>query len=132
MILFYFACGLPFGFGGVVNELVVVVAADAAAADAEFELLLLWLFPSPSSVPLMGDIVYGSAQLGRFVIIMWLDLTAIHSLRDASNHVKPNGIKSREQSGVVMTNFLNLSVQRWLKMVEIHRRGFGDVENQFT
>lgn len=96
MILFYFACGLPFGFGGVVNELVVVVADAVADADAEFELLLLWLLSSPSSVPLMGgDIVYVSAQFGRFVIIMWLDLTAIHSLRDASNHVKPkwNGME---------------------------------------
>lgn len=93
MLLFYFVCGLPFVIGGVVNALVVVVA------DAEFELLLLWLFPSPSSsaVPMMGgDIVYGSAQFGRFVIIMWLDLTAIHSLRDASNHVKPSDSRKRK------------------------------------
>lgn len=96
VILFYFVCGLPFGFGGVVNELVAVVAAAATrtVAAAEFELLLLWLFSSPSSLPTMGDaIVYGCAQFGRFVIIMWLDLTAIHSLRDASNHVKPNWMK---------------------------------------
>lgn len=69
LIFLYFVCRLPFGIGGVVNELVV--------AGAEFELLLLlplllWLFSSPSSVPLMGGIVYGSAQFGRFVIIMWL------------------------------------------------------------
>lgn len=78
---FYFVCGLPFnvfGIGGVVNVFVIV--------DAE----LCWWFSSPLFVSPSGDIVNGSAQFGRFVIIMWLDLTAIHSLRDASNHVKPS------------------------------------------